>query len=92
MLERIRYMIWVFWRRLIKRDLQRADFAIIADQDNEYQIPADYEDIFSGFSPDTDYRDYRNQDEYNRDFLAIFKTCRRNILLDYSQKDGHFRV
>ena len=76
----------------MKRGLRVTDLAIIADQENEYQLPDEHEDIFSDICPKTDYRDYMNQEEYNREFLAIFKNCRRNILLDYSQKDGHFRV
>jgi|GEM_PF-5842206 len=38
------------------------------------------------------FKTFQNMDEYNRDFLCIIQSHRRSFLIDYSQKDGHFRV
>ena len=39
-----------------------------------------------------DFKSCLSVDEYNKDFLNIFQTCRKDMFLNYSQKDGHFRV
>ncbi len=39
-----------------------------------------------------DFRSFSNTDDYNRDFLSIFQSFKKDFYLDYSQKDGHFRV
>lgn len=39
-----------------------------------------------------DFKSFSSMDEYNKDFLSIFQTYRSDFVLDYSQKDGHFRV
>ncbi|MGC9325492.1 MAG: hypothetical protein ACP5G0_12185 [Desulfomonilia bacterium] len=39
-----------------------------------------------------EFRSFRSTDEYNRDFLCIYQSNKRSFLIDYSQKDGHFRV
>ncbi|MGI6388246.1 MAG: hypothetical protein ACOX2W_14215 [Desulfomonilia bacterium] len=39
-----------------------------------------------------DFRSFSNTDDYNRDFLSMFQNFKKDFYLDYSQKDGHFRV
>jgi hypothetical protein len=39
-----------------------------------------------------DFKRFLTIDDYNREFLSIFETYRRDIILDFTQKDGHFRV
>ena len=41
---------------------------------------------------DTDFKSFSRVDDYNRDFLSIFKTSKKDIIIDYTHKDGHFRV
>lgn len=60
----------------------------------------DFSDALTGVSdlialPDDlgdDFKCFSSMDDYNKDFLTIFQTYRTDIFLDYSQKDGHFRV
>ncbi len=40
----------------------------------------------------SDFKSFSRLDDYNRDFLSIFETSKRDIIIDYSHKDGHFRV
>jgi len=42
--------------------------------------------------PHDDFKSFLTIDDYNRDFLSIFEASRREIFLDYTHKDGHFRV
>jgi len=39
-----------------------------------------------------EFRSFSSSEEYNRDFLCIFQAFKKDFFLDYSQKDGHFRV
>jgi hypothetical protein len=91
MLSRIRCLFLIFWRRLTGKVYQSTEIASISD-DDIHPISSSLEDIIIELGFDSEYRDCENLDEYNRDFLAIFKTHRRDFLLDHSQKDGHFRV
>ncbi|HHO76121.1 MAG TPA: hypothetical protein ENN05_06795 [Deltaproteobacteria bacterium] len=60
----------------------------------------DFSDILengfrSGIKPEylkTDFKSCLSMDEYNKDFLNIFEVYRKGVFLDYSHKDGHFRV
>jgi hypothetical protein len=38
------------------------------------------------------FRSFGSLEEYNQEFVVFFKAHRREFLLDYSQRDGHFRV
>jgi hypothetical protein len=38
------------------------------------------------------FRSFGSLEEYNKEFVSFFKAHRREFLLDYSQRDGHFRV
>ncbi|MRR14643.1 hypothetical protein EG833_04290 [archaeon] len=39
-----------------------------------------------------DFKSFSSTDDYNREFLSVFQSARRSFVLDYNQKDGHFRV
>jgi hypothetical protein len=39
-----------------------------------------------------DFKSFSSMDDYNKEFLCIFQSYRSDFVLDYSQKDGHFRV
>lgn len=38
------------------------------------------------------FRTFGTLEDYNREFVSYFKSHRSDFYLDYSQKDGHFRV
>ena len=40
----------------------------------------------------SDFKIFSRVDDYNRDFLSIFEASKRDIIIDYTHKDGHFRV
>jgi hypothetical protein len=91
MLSRIRYLFQVLWRQLTGKHYPSTKISFISD-DDIHPISSSLEDIITELGYDSEYRDCQSQDEYNRDFLTIFKVHRRDFLLDYSQRDGHFRV
>lgn len=39
-----------------------------------------------------DFKIFSSKDEYNREFLSVFQSFKSSFLLDYSHRDGHFRV
>ena len=90
MLTRIRYLFWVLWRNILKT-YPKDDIALITD-DDESDEPSILNRMLENLKIETNFRDCENLREYNQDFLSIFKTHRTDFLLDYSQKDGHFRV
>ena len=42
--------------------------------------------------PRNDFKSFSSIDDYNKDFLSIFEASSRDIFLDHTHKDGHFRV
>jgi hypothetical protein len=60
----------------------------------------DFSDILTGVEdemsihgePCDDFKSFSSMDDYNRDFLSIFEMYGRDIILDNTHKDGHFRV
>ncbi|MCE5275539.1 MAG: hypothetical protein ABFD70_05605 [Syntrophaceae bacterium] len=91
MLTHIRYLIRVFWSRFSKKGHSGSGIDFVLD-DEMYCQPSDVEDMLADFGIEDRFRDCRDLAEYNKDFLMIFKVYRRDFLIDYSQKDGHFRV
>lgn len=67
-----------------KKSLRSIDLSDLITRD--FQQFAD-RDAMAG-----DFRSFSNTDDYNRDFLSIFQSFKKDFYLDYSQKDGHFRV
>lgn len=39
-----------------------------------------------------DFKIFLSKDDYNREFLYVFQTFKSSFFLDYTHKDGHFRV
>lgn len=39
-----------------------------------------------------DFKSFSSTDDYNREFLCVFQSFKRVIVLDHSHRDGHFRV
>lgn len=91
MLTHIRYLIRVFWNRFSKKSHPGNEIDFILDDEMDC-LPCDEEDMLADFGIEDRFRDCRDLAEYNKDFLMIFKVYRRDFLIDYSQKDGHFRV
>jgi len=59
----------------------------LSDALTEHYVP-----ISIAGEPCDDFKSYSSMDDYNRDFLSIFEMYRRDIILDHTHKDGHFRV
>lgn len=91
MMTHIRYLIKVFWSRFSKKGHSGNEIDFILD-DEMYCQPSDGEDMLADFGIEDGFRDCRDLAEYNKDFLLIFKVYRKDFLIDYSHKDGHFRV
>jgi hypothetical protein len=43
-------------------------------------------------SLDGGFKMFSSKDDYNREFLTVFQSCKSSFFLDYNHKDGHFRV
>jgi hypothetical protein len=65
---------------------------IVYNDDDESDAPLKLNKVLENLKIETNFRNFESLKEYNQDFLAIFKTHRTDFVLDYSQKDGHFRV
>jgi hypothetical protein len=46
----------------------------------------DTDDLSDGF------KIFESKDDYNREFLYVFQNFKSSFYLDYTHKDGHFRV
>ena len=79
-----------FWRRITGNPFLGVTINSITDED--LRIEYNMDRMIREYDLDDDFRSFGNLEEYNREFLVFFKTHRREFLLDYSQKDGHFRV
>lgn len=89
MLIQIRYFFWNLWRRIIKT-YPGEDIALIMDDRTTEKDNLSV--ILEELAIEMNFRDCGNLKEYNQEFMSIFKMHRTEFLLDYSQKDGHFRV
>jgi hypothetical protein len=58
-------------------DLVTQEFHLVID---------DAGDLAEGF------KIFESKDDYNREFLCVFQNFKSSFYLDYSHKDGHFRV
>jgi hypothetical protein len=66
------------------------EIALIMDEKTPENI--NLHAILEELEIEMNFRDCGNLKEYNQEFMSIFKMHRTEFLLDYSQKDGHFRV
>ncbi len=67
-----------------KKSLRNIDFSDLVTKD--FELVTD-RNTMAG-----DFRSFSSTEDYNRDFLNIFQAFKKDFYLDYSQKDGHFRV
>jgi len=67
-----------------KKSLRNIDFSDLVTKD--FELFTD-RNTMAG-----DFRSFSSTEDYNRDFLNIFQAFKKDFYLDYSQKDGHFRV
>jgi hypothetical protein len=38
------------------------------------------------------FKMFSSKDDYNKEFLHVFQTCKASFYLDHTHRDGHFRV
>jgi hypothetical protein len=60
--------------------------------EEDLQFDPDIDRIMRESELDEIFRSFGSLEEYNQEFVVFFKAHRREFLLDYSQRDGHFRV
>jgi len=78
------------WIRVTGNPFQGVELSCIEDED--LQFDPDIDRIMRENELDEIFRSFGNLEEYNKEFVVFFKAHRREFLLDYSQRDGHFRV
>ncbi len=71
-----------------KLDIQVADAMSLDDLFDESPMGPEGE----GAALAGDFKIFSSGDEYNREFLSVFQSFKSSFLLDYSHRDGHFRV
>jgi hypothetical protein len=69
---------------------QGVELSCINEED--LQFDPDIDRIMRESELDEIFRSFGSLEEYNQEFVVFFKAHRREFLLDYSQRDGHFRV
>jgi hypothetical protein len=69
---------------------QGVELSCINEED--LQFDPDIERIMRESEFDEIFRSFGSLEEYNQEFVVFFKAHRREFLIDYSQRDGHFRV
>lgn len=90
MFVRLLHTIRRLWERWVDNPFQSVNLEHIDEEDLCYD--PDVERILKSLELQSAFRCFRTLEDYNKDFIAYFKSHRREFLLDYSQKDGHFRV
>lgn len=78
------------WLRMTRNPFHGVVISRITDAD--LQFDPDIERILRESEIPDLFRSFRSLEEYNREFMMFFKAHRSEFLLDFSQKDGHFRV
>jgi hypothetical protein len=79
-----------FWKWMTGNPFQGMELYCIKDED--LQFDPDIDRIMREHELDEIFRSFGNLEEYNKEFVVFLKAHRREFLLDYSQRDGHFRV
>jgi HSP20 family molecular chaperone IbpA len=69
---------------------QGVELSCINEED--LQFDPDIDRIMRESELDEIFRSFGSLEEYNQEFVVFFKAHRREFLIDYSQRDGHFRV
>ena len=78
------------WLRMTLNPFQGVELSSIKDED--LQFDPDIDRIMRESELDEIFRSFGSLEDYNKEFVVFFKAHRREFLLDYSQRDGHFRV
>jgi hypothetical protein len=78
------------WFRITLNPFQGVEFSSIKDED--LQFDPDIDRMIRESELDEIFRSFGCLEDYNKEFVVFFKAHRREFLLDYSQRDGHFRV
>ena len=90
MLTRLLIALRKLWRRMTGNPFKDITIGCISDEDLRFD--PDMERMLTDYEFDEAFRSFYSLDEYNKDFVIFFKSHRREFLIDYSQRDGHFRV
>jgi hypothetical protein len=90
MLKPILRALRKIWLRMTLNPFQGLEFSCINEED--LQFDPDIDRIMRESELDEIFRSFGSLEEYNQEFVVFFKAHRREFLLDYSQRDGHFRV
>ena len=90
MFTRMLHVLRKYWRRITLNPFQGVELSIITNE--ELQFDPDIDRMVSECELDEMFRSFGSLEEYNKEFVSFFKAHRRELLLDYSQRDGHFRV
>ncbi|HOS97447.1 MAG TPA: hypothetical protein PLR71_03855 [Deltaproteobacteria bacterium] len=87
---RILNLIRMFLQRWLGNPFHGLKLSHIEDQDMYFD--PDVERMIRECELRDAFRSFGTLEEYNRDFATYFKSHRGDFYLDYSQRDGHFRV
>lgn len=78
------------WTRWLRNPFHGIKLSPITDE--ELCFDPDVERMIRECELQNAFRSYGTLEDYNKDFVIYFKSHRSDFYLDYSQKDGHFRV
>lgn len=90
MLKRIFITLKKFWLQITGNPFHGVVISHISDED--LQFDPDIDRMMMEAELTDPFRSFGTIEEYNREFIVFFKAHRNEFLLDYSQRDGHFRV
>ena len=90
MFTRMLHVLRKYWRRITHNPFQGVKISIITNED--LQFDPDIDRMLRESEFDEMFRSFGSLEEYNKEFVTFFKAHRREFMLDYSQRDGHFRV
>lgn len=89
-MKRIRTTLRKLWTRITGNPFHGVELSHITDADLQFDPDIDRMIMEAEF--DDPFRSFGSAEEYNREFIVYFKAHRSEFMLDYSQRDGHFRV
>jgi hypothetical protein len=94
MLTKIKARFRRFFSRWIRNPFMGIKLPPITDNDLnfEYRIRRIFRDRVTGDASDQRFISYMTLEDYTKDFIVFYKSNRESFRLDYSQRDGHFRV
>ena len=90
MIRRILIGLRKIWLRITGNPFHGVVISHITDED--LQFDPDIDRMVMEAEMNDPFRSFVTIEEYNQEFIVFFKAHRNEFLLDYSQRDGHFRV